>query len=64
MKVLVICLELLYRSYGTTLDTPRWHVECRAERQMNSNQIKFGKDEEKVHPPKMSTGLLEIGQDK
>jgi len=25
--------------------------------------IKFGKDEEKAHPPKMDTGLLAIGED-
>jgi DNA-directed RNA polymerase subunit beta len=25
--------------------------------------IKFGKDEEKVHPPKYSTGLMDIGED-
>jgi len=23
--------------------------------------IKFGKDEEKIHPPKYSTGLIDIG---
>jgi len=25
--------------------------------------VKFGKDEEKIHPPKMATGLLDIGDD-
>ncbi|GAB4503799.1 MAG: DNA-directed RNA polymerase subunit beta [Anaerolineales bacterium] len=25
--------------------------------------VRFGKDEEKVHPPKMATGLLDIGED-
>ena len=25
--------------------------------------IKFGKDEEKVHPPKYTTGLMDIGED-
>jgi hypothetical protein len=24
--------------------------------------VKFGKDEEKTHPPKMDTGLLDLGQ--
>jgi DNA-directed RNA polymerase subunit beta len=25
--------------------------------------IKFGKDEEKVHPPKYTTGLIDLGED-
>jgi DNA-directed RNA polymerase subunit beta len=25
--------------------------------------IKFGKDEEKIHPPKYQTGLMDIGED-
>ncbi len=25
--------------------------------------VRFGKDEEKIHPPKMATGLLDIGED-
>jgi DNA-directed RNA polymerase subunit beta len=25
--------------------------------------IKFGKDEEKVHPPKYTTGLMDLGED-
>ena len=25
--------------------------------------IKFGKDEEKIHPPKLETGLLGLGED-
>jgi DNA-directed RNA polymerase subunit beta len=29
----------------------------------NGEVIKFGKDEEKVHPPKYSTGLMDIGED-
>jgi len=24
--------------------------------------VKFGKDEEKTHPPRMQTGLLDIGE--
>ena len=29
----------------------------------NGEVIKFGKDEEKIHPPKYSTGLMDIGED-
>jgi len=29
----------------------------------NGEVIKFGKDEEKVHPPKYTTGLMDIGED-
>jgi DNA-directed RNA polymerase subunit beta len=29
----------------------------------NGETIKFGKDEEKVHPPKYTTGLMDIGED-
>jgi DNA-directed RNA polymerase subunit beta len=29
----------------------------------NGEVIRFGKDEEKVHPPKYSTGLMDIGED-
>jgi DNA-directed RNA polymerase subunit beta len=29
----------------------------------NGEVIRFGKDEEKVHPPKYTTGLMEIGED-
>jgi DNA-directed RNA polymerase subunit beta len=25
--------------------------------------VKFGKDEEKVHPPKYTTGLMDLGED-
>jgi hypothetical protein len=26
------------------------------------DMVKFGKDEEKTHPPKMDTGLLDLGE--
>jgi DNA-directed RNA polymerase subunit beta len=29
----------------------------------NGEVIKFGKDEEKIHPPRMDTGLLTLGQE-
>jgi len=29
----------------------------------NGEVIRFGKDEEKIHPPKYTTGLMEIGED-
>jgi DNA-directed RNA polymerase subunit beta len=29
----------------------------------NSELVKFGKDEERVRPPKMQTGLLGLGED-
>ena len=29
----------------------------------NGEVIKFGKDEEKIHPPKYTTGLMDIGED-
>ncbi|MEN6408555.1 MAG: hypothetical protein ABFD44_02425 [Anaerolineaceae bacterium] len=29
----------------------------------NGEVIRFGKDEERVHPPKMETGLLGLGED-
>jgi len=28
----------------------------------NGDVVKFGKDEEKIHPPRMATGLLDIGE--